>query len=62
MMDKKNVGALLVMEVLQRHLPGRNSELTDPVIALILAGVLWIGENPLRHGLRAVTTVTADKR
>jgi len=39
------VAALLAaMEVIQRRLPGRTSEITDPLLAVILAVVFWLAE------------------
>ena len=34
-------GSLAVLEAIQRYLPGRTPEITDSVVALLMAGVLW---------------------
>ncbi|MCU1237618.1 MAG: hypothetical protein JWP63_5585 [Candidatus Solibacter sp.] len=34
--------ALLLLEILQRHLPNRQPEITDAFIAALMACVLWI--------------------
>ena len=34
-------GSLAVFEAIQRYLPGRTPEITDPVLALLMALVLW---------------------
>jgi VanZ family protein len=44
--------ALFALELLQRHLPGRTPETTDAVIALLMAGALWLaGNSRQRRGL-----------
>jgi len=44
--------ALFVLEWLQRYLPGRTPEITDAVLALIMALALWLSDIRLRRGLR----------
>jgi VanZ family protein len=34
-------GSLAVLEAIQRYLPGRSPEITDSVVALLMALVLW---------------------
>ena len=34
-------GSLAVLEATQRYLPGRTPEITDPLLALLMAGALW---------------------
>ncbi|HEY1342375.1 MAG TPA: VanZ family protein [Bryobacteraceae bacterium] len=36
--------ALLVCELAQRYLPGRTPEITDPVLAILMAIALWVAE------------------
>lgn len=44
--------ALFVLELVQRHLPGRTPEITDAVIAIIMAGALYLaGDSRKRPGL-----------
>ena len=48
---------LFVLEIAQRYLPGRQPELTDSVIAVAMAAVLWGFENSRR---RAVAGIGGD--
>lgn len=43
-----SASALLVLEVLQRHLPNRRPEITDALIAAAMACVLWIARGKAR--------------
>ena len=45
--------ALFGLELLQRHLPGRTPEITDAVLAAIMAAALWLASDSRRaRGLR----------
>jgi VanZ family protein len=39
---------LAAIEVIQRHLPGRTSEITDPLLAILLGCMLWLLEQDYR--------------
>jgi len=41
--------ALFVLELMQRHLPGRTPETTDAVLALLMGLALWLADRPERH-------------
>jgi VanZ family protein len=41
--------ALLGLELVQRHLPGRTPETTDAVLALLMALALWLADRPQRR-------------
>ena len=41
--------ALFVLELVQRHLPGRTPETTDAVLALLMALALWLADWPQKR-------------
>jgi VanZ family protein len=44
-------GSLAVLEAIQRYLPGRTPEITDSVLAFLMALVLWwLSDFPSRRG------------
>ena len=50
-------GVLAAIEAIQRYLPGRTPEITDPILALVLGAMLWrIEEDHQRFGILQIRT------
>ena len=50
---------LAATETAQRWLPGRTPEITDPIMAVLLAAVLWLAE---RHHRDAAFAISGTER